>query len=149
MEKWIFAGLFLFLIVLDAAGDGLRDRKLKTIAGFLEFLLLFVLLGSMLFFQTLYWPLTLWPDQCVLLILAYTCLRYALFDVIYNLVAGNFYLFHIGYTKIFDRIHRKVIRWIIKKSWFGRLLSPPEDFFVFSVRVVALVLGFLLIKWSF
>lgn len=151
MEKWIFALLFVSLIVLDAVGDGLRDRKMKTIAGFFEFLLLFILLGSMLFFQTLYWPVTLWPDQCVLLILAYAVLRYALFDVIYNLVVGNFYLFHTGTrpTKVFDRIHTKVIKWIVRKSWFGQIIAPPEDIFVFVLKVSALILGASLIRWSF
>jgi len=149
MEKWIFAGLFIFLIVLDAVGDGLRDRKFRMVAGILETLLLTLLLSSMLFFQTLYWPVTLWPDQCALLILAYAVLRYALFDVIYNLVKGNFYLFTTGTTKLFDRIHTKIIDWIIRKSWFGKLLDIPEDIFLFTIKILALVLGFLLIKWSF
>ena len=149
MEKWIFAGLFLSLIVLDAAGDGLHDRKMRTIAGFFEFLLLTVLLGSMLFFQTLYWPVTLWPDQCALLILAYAVFRYALFDVVYNLVRGNFYLFDTDGTKVFDRIHNKLIKWIVRKSWFGQLVAPPEDVFAFVLKVLALILGVLLIKWSF
>lgn len=149
MEKWIFAGLFISLIVLDAVGDGLRDRRFKTVAGIFETLLLTLLLGSMLFFQTLYWPVTLWPDQCALLILAYAVLRYALFDVIYNLVKGNFYLFTIGNIKLFDRVHNKIINWLVNKSWIGEIILPPKDIFVFVLKGLALVLGFLLIKWSF
>jgi len=63
MEKLIFGLLFLTLIVIDAIGDGLRDITSKTIAKFLKNILFFILLGSMLFFQTLYWPVTLWPEQ--------------------------------------------------------------------------------------
>lgn len=143
MGKLIFGLLFLTLIVIDAIGEGCRDRKLKIIAGFLESILLFILLGSMLFFQTLYWPLILWPDQCILLILAYTSIRYALFDIVYNITIGSPYIFGISRTKTFDIIHKKIIKWL------GKLFDLPKNLLLLWIRAFALILGILLIKWSF
>jgi len=149
MEKLVFGLLFLTLIVLDAIGDGFRDRTLKTIAKLLKSILLFILVGCMLFFQTLYWPVTLWPDQCVLLILAYPFLHYALFDVVYNITIGYPYIFSMTEEGVFAKIREKVITWLLTKSWLGRRVNFPKDFSLLVIRFISLVLGVLLIKWAF
>jgi len=149
MEKLTWGLLFLTLIVLDAIGDGLRDRTLKAIARTLKSVLLFILLGCMLFFQTLYWPVILWPEQCVLLILAYAFLRLALFDVVYNITIGYPYIFWISGMGVFSKIHAKFINWLLTKSWLGKWLMISRDFFLLFLRLFALVVGALLIKWAF
>jgi len=145
MEKLVFRLLFLTIIVLDAIGDGFRDRALKTIAKSLKGLLLFILVGCMLFFQTLYWPVTLWPGQCVLLILAYAFIHFALYDVVYNIAIGYPYIFCMTGETWVDKICEKVINWLLTKIRF----KFSRDFFLLMIRCIALVWGVVIIKWAF
>ena len=84
------------LIILDALKDSFYDRGNKLIAGIIDM----VYLGMMICGVVMLSGAWLW-------ILIYVLLRYAIFDLVYNLIRG-LPVFYIGTTKPIDKLIRKV-----------------------------------------
>lgn len=118
----------LFLIIFEAVYEGLQIRGWKGIAGIIEFIYLAVIiiaffaytLNILFPFHTLTWmEVPLWKT-----LLGFVFLRFALFDLFWNISAGVS-LFYIGKTKYFD----KFWQWLIAKGriaiglvWFLRFI---------------------------
>jgi hypothetical protein len=106
----------VLLTVTEAVHEGLAQRyrngKLKNgwIPGVIEFAKL-VMIAAMipvyLFLGDYDWyviyPNRFWTMFFPRFIIGWLCIRYLLFDPIYNLCAGN-KIFHIGSVKLYDRI---------------------------------------------
>lgn len=102
--------IVLFLITAEAISEALYDNGSKTLSGIFEFIL-----KAVMTFVVLLWiygidspfryELPLWQ-----LIGGYLLLRFALFDVAYNLIRG-LPVFYIGGTKIYDQLWRKFFGW--------------------------------------
>ena len=104
----------LFLIIFEAVPDGLADRGKKALAGVLEsvYLIVITLVIFALFNGIILSKLALsLCDGYVIwrVLVGYALLRFAIFDLIYNLVRGNLPLSYIGTTKLFDRALNKII----------------------------------------
>jgi len=127
----------LFLIVSEAASEGLSLAGHKGIAGGIEFIFLAVVTFMMFSYTTGAYRiftrrntvLSLQPN--ILTVLGgYVLLRFAIFDVIHNLCAGV-PMFFIGTTKWYDRI------W----QWFFAWSNIPSDHFLFMFKLIALLIG--------
>lgn len=98
----------LFLILTEAISEGLRNRGRKDIAGVIELLyraaitlIVFAwFLGNVFVFEYR-------TDNYFVTIIGYVLLRFALFDIAYNLTIGEV-INHIGTTKFYDKLLRKV-----------------------------------------
>lgn len=118
------------LIIFEAVPEALCQRGNKTIAGVIEFfyraaftILLFagpVAIWYFSFYSTHYWYV----------ISGYILIRFAIFDLIYNLVAGNV-PFYIGTVKLSDKVQRVFFRWT--------KFSPEH--FMFMVKLLTLIIG--------
>jgi len=88
--------IIIILIVLDALKDSLYDRGAKTVSGVIDLIYLSVMIcGVVLMHGDWIW------------IVIYVCLRWSVFDIIYNLIRG-LPIFYIGTTKPIGRIIRAV-----------------------------------------
>jgi len=134
MNEWqvsiIYMVVFIVIIFLDAIGDALYDKHLKTLSGVIQTLLLtfFITCTCLVDADTLLWPIT-W-EGVIWLMVGYVCLRYALFDFVYN-VSRGLHPFYTGSTKLLD----KFWRW-----WFRRTLIPPVSWFLVT-RLLAFIFG--------
>ena len=115
--------LIVALVVLDAGRDALYDRGKKTLSGVIDLVYLTgMICGVVLLKGEWEW------------ILVYGCLRYILFDPIYNLLRGVqrpgcvAYLFYVGTTKPFDILLRKIF-------------NENVIHFLFITRLMALVVA--------
>ena len=134
MNEWqvtvIYYVVFLVIIFLDAIGDALYDEQMKTISGVLQTILLvfFVTCMCLVGTNTLLRPVTY--GGFVWLMTGYVCLRYALFDYVYNITRG-LHPFYTGSTKLLDSFWR----W-----WFRKTKIPAMLWFIVT-RLMAFVLG--------
>jgi len=122
-------GVFLFLIVTESVYEALKLRGKDTLSGVIEFFnraLTIVLLS--LFMDGWSWDLK--NDGAGYVIGGYVLLRFALFDVLYNLTAG-LPLFFIGKTKFYDLFWRK----------FFELTKFPESHFLWMFKLIALLIS--------
>lgn len=98
----------LFLILFEAISEGLRDKGHKAIAGVIELLYRAAItlvvfawfLGNVFVFEYR-------TDNYFVTIIGYVLLRFALFDIAYNLTIGEA-INHIGTTKFYDKLLRKI-----------------------------------------
>jgi hypothetical protein len=122
--------LALFLIVFESVYESLADSGRKTIAGVIEFIyragittIAFLWLADIQVFQVQY-------ENIYYIIGGFILLRFAIFDVIYNLIVGN-PIFKIGTTKLYDKIWNKFFAW----SKF------PKEHFLAMVKFLSLIVG--------
>lgn len=120
----------ILLILLEAIPEGLADRGLKTIAGVIEFvyramvtLIVFAWLIGFHLFHVEY-------ENLFYIIGGYLLLRFAIFDVVYNLIRG-LSIFYIGTTKLYDKV------W----QWFFKVTGFPKDQFFSMVKFIAILIG--------
>jgi len=121
--------IFLVLIITEAVYEALKLRGKDTLSGVIEFFnraLTIVLLS--LFMAGWSWDLK--NDGAGYVIGGYVLLRFALFDVLYNLTAG-LSLFYIGETKIYDKLWRKFFEWT----------RFPEGHFLWMFKFIALLIS--------
>jgi hypothetical protein len=98
------------MIVGEAAYEGLADREYRGIAGLIEFvhraietLLILAYIGGIYFFSIETKPF-------LEVVVGFLFVRYALFDVVYNLTVGK-EIFYIGFTKWYDKAWRWFFGW--------------------------------------
>jgi hypothetical protein len=109
--------------------EGLRDRGKKTLAGIIEFIYRAVItIAIFLWIKVMFYISH--DGNLYVLLAGYVLLRYALFDYIYNLCAGQT-LFFTGTTKLFDKF------W----NWFFRVTKFPKDHFFFMTKLIAFLIG--------
>jgi len=141
----ILLSIILFFTVLEAVHEGLAHRGMKKIAAAIEFVKLMGIPALVLF-----WPLLVndnldlkpyyadgwhfWRYLFVHVIIAWLCIRYAIFNPIHNLSAGYPFTY-IGTVKMTDRIER----WIFRNHLHANSFIWP--------RLIALLLGVGLILW--
>jgi len=88
--------IIIILIVLDALRDSLYDRGAKTVSGVIDLVYLSIMIcGVVLMKGDWIW------------IVIYVCLRWAVFDIIYNLIR-RLPIFYIGTTKPIGIVARRV-----------------------------------------
>ena len=88
--------LIPILIILDALKDALYDERRKYAAGLADMVFLSAMIcGVVLFHGDWTW------------IAVYVLLRYALFDLIYN-ITRRLSLLYVGTTKPYDKLIRKI-----------------------------------------
>lgn len=101
--------IFLILIISEALYEGLYDNGKKALAGVLEFFNRLLMVGMII----------LWLNgtdyefahrELWVLIGGYLLLRFALFDVVYNLMR-DLPVFYVGETKLYDKLWRKFFGW--------------------------------------
>jgi len=134
MKEWqvtiLYMGIFLVVIFLDAIGDALYDRKLKTLSGVLQSILLGFFVTCVCLMDA---PVILRPVDhagVIWLLVGYVCLRYALFDYVYN-VARDINIFYTGSTKLLDKFWR----------WWFRVTKIPAPHWFLMTRFMALLFG--------
>lgn len=124
----------LFLIILEAVPEALALKGHKTIAGAIEFVYrAFVTLvvymwamgvGHLNYGHNFYYAIG-----------GYLLLRFAIFDILYNLVAG-LPITYIGTTKLSDKFWK----------WFFKITHFPVGLFFGMLKFICLLIG---ITWSF
>ena len=88
--------IIIILIVLDALRDSLYDRGAKTVSGVVDLVYLSIMIcGVVLMKGDWIW------------IVIYVCIRWSMFDIIYNLIKG-LPIFYIGTTKPIGMVVRRV-----------------------------------------
>jgi len=114
----------LFLIVLEASFEGIKDGGNKQLSGIIEFiyravitLIILAWIRGLLIFNAD-------VDTYLIMIIGYLLLRFSLFDLIRNKFAGEKW-WYIGTTKLFDKIQR----WFFNKTkidyvTFYRFVKP-------------------------
>ena len=118
-----------FLIIFEAIPEGLKDNGRKMMAGFFQFIYLFII--SITIFSFLSGVCIPYEGKSLIkLIAGYGLLRYAIFDIIYNLSADN-EIFFVGSTKMYDKI------W----QWFFKVTKFPAAHFLWLTKIMALALG--------
>lgn len=123
MKKLTFLLVALFLIVFEAVPEGLALDGHKMIAGILEAVkLIGITLTVYAYFTVSYpekpysrWYLT-FNGGYWWLIAGYFLLRFGIFDIIFNLSAGQ-EMFFRGTTKVYDILMTKLGSW----GWFIQL----------------------------
>ena len=106
------------LVILEALWSGFYDRDKKTLSGWFQMGFLCAVLGVMLL------------DYTWLIVPAYILVRFALFDLVYNLIRGVDWWF-IGSTKPIDRF------W----QWFFFKTGFPINHFFFWTKLISLIIG--------
>ena len=133
----IYLALTLFLILFEAIPEGFYDRGWKTIAGVLQSVYLIVITLSLFCWITqttvIDWH---YSPYIIKIIIGYLFVRFAIFDIIYNLSRGNS-IFHIGRTKLYDRI----IGWIMTKFKVQIILYMWVKFILFVMGIAFLLQG--------
>ena len=122
--------VFVVIIFLDAIGDALYDKHLKTASGVLQSVLLGFFLLATCFFDS---PVILRAIDyagAIWLLVGYVCLRYALFDYTYN-ITRDLNIFYSGSTKLLDKF------W----GWWFRWSKIPAPHWFFMTRLMALLFG--------
>jgi len=118
----------LFLIFFESIPEALYDRGKKTLSGVLEFIYLIVVTFAV--FAVFNGVILINADTCLWRVLVgYALLRFAIFDVAYNLARGNSLLF-IGSSKLFD----KAQSWLILRFCINLTL-------IMFVKFIALLWG--------
>ncbi len=134
MTEWqatiLYMVVFLVIIFLDAIGDALYDKKLKTLSGVLQSILLGFFITCVCLFDSPAIIRAINYSGAVWLFVGYVCLRYALFDYTYNVVRG-LYIFYTGSTKLMDRF------W----NWWLQWSKIPDVHWFFMTRSMAFVFG--------
>ena len=102
------------LIILDALKDALYDERRKYLAGVVDMAYLSAMICGVVLLQG-DWA---W-------IAVYVLLRYALFDLIYNIIRG-LSLLYVGTTKPYDKLIRK-------------LFNENAIHFLFITKLMALI----------
>ena len=119
--------LALLLIVPKAVIDGLQLRGHKTIAGVIEFIYLaYTTLISLAWLYGMC-PTDPLKDYFWVTLVGFVLLRYGIFSIIFNLVAG-LKLSYIGNTKVFDIIG----------SYFVDRLKVSDSLILFSKAIATL-----------
>jgi hypothetical protein len=105
--------LALFLIIFEAVFEGLKIAGHHIAAEFVEATYLFVItVGLFCWFNNVksfeYKPI-------VKILIGYVLLRFAIFDVVWNLAAGQSWNYY-GVTKVYDKIMTELgsIGWLLK-----------------------------------
>ena len=97
----------ILLIAFEAIYEGLKARKFHIASEIVEFVYLFLITSvAFLWLLNITW-ITVWYIPAYKVIIGYIFLRFAIFDFIWNLSAGQS-LFYRGKTKLFDKIFAKV-----------------------------------------
>ncbi len=136
----ILLAIIILLTVLEAIHEGLVSRQEGSwVPGEIENIKLFIILSLIPVFiwyngydDYLVQPWKFWSLFLPKYIIGWVCIRYALFDIIYNISAGNKW-YYIGRVKLFDRLMRKFTKKI------------PRSYFSFWTRFLTLILGISLI----
>ena len=118
--------IFITHVVLDAWGDAFRYFKRYFFSHLFEALQVLCLL-FLLYVQVE-------PLSILYLIVAYGCIRFALFDPIYN-VSIKQNIMYIGDTSLYDKILGKIFN------------TPTKKSLMMGLRMVFLILGFWLIQY--
>ena len=122
--------LALFLIIFKATGDGLQQRGLKGIGGFINSiytavitLICFAYIGRLdtLGSYNFYYVWTL---------LGFLLLRFGIYDYIRNIAAGDS-LFYIGMTKWYDRFFR----------WFFKITRLDPIHALIMPKLISILIG--------
>lgn len=125
-------GLFLGHILMNAAGDAFYDSGLKSLAGIFYAVLAGItficIIGSVLDIPIRRWRVD-WAGV-IWLCAGYICLRYSLFDPVYNLLR-DLDPFYIGSTKLVDKF------W----TWFFNWTLWPAFHWFLVTRVMSLLFG--------
>jgi len=87
--------IYILSILLNAVGDGLNNRGIKTWGHLVNALFILLLILAPMFYSVTY-----------LYIICYILYRIALFDIVYNLARGNKW-WYIGNSNWWDRIWSK------------------------------------------
>jgi hypothetical protein len=137
----VLLATIVILTVFEAVHEGLVERGKKTIAGLIEFVKLAVIATLPVFYmgymdydyyysdwRHLFWFL-------VPYYIGWMCIRYAIFDFIHNAAAG-WNLYHIGTTKLYDRI----LSW-----WVDEKIATPRPRWFWITRTLLLAVGVSLI----
>jgi hypothetical protein len=109
--NWLSLFLSLFLIVFEAVPEALVLKGKKTLAGSIEFIY-----RAIVTLIVLAWAIGINNEHSVsggnfiFVIGGYLLLRFSLFDLIYNKIAGLPLTF-IGSTKISDKLWNRFFKW--------------------------------------
>ncbi|KKM01892.1 hypothetical protein LCGC14_1789890 [marine sediment metagenome] len=115
--EMIISLVLLLIVMLDAAGDALRLRKHQVISHMAEAVqvALWIAVWALFEFQVYY-------------IAMYILGRFIVFDLVFNLIAGN-KIFYIGESSLYGR----GLRWLAGK------VRQPVGLFISMPKLMALV----------
>lgn len=111
-------GLLIILVIINGLEDGFRDKGKKILAHMFNSLHIAGWFCMITFdFQWIY-------------VIQYVLIRFALFDVIWNLLV-NQSIFYIGYTSLYDKFWR----------WFEKWTKWPMNHFLFMIKLISLLIA--------
>jgi hypothetical protein len=113
----MISGLFVILVIINALEDGFRDSNKKVLAHLFNGL------------HIAGWIAMMYFDFSWVFVLKYVLIRFALFDVTYNLIRGN-KIFYIGTTSLYD----KFWRWLEHKK-------IPINHLLFWTKLISLLIA--------
>lgn len=102
-QLWLYFGLIVLSIALDAIGDALRDKRKLKLSHLFEAGMIAAFLALVLLYKDVRWQ-----DHLFLIVL-YIVNRIFLFDIIYNKVKGNS-ISYIGDNSYYDDFFKLVLK---------------------------------------
>jgi hypothetical protein len=116
--------LAIFLILFESAYEGFKTRSLDVLSEFIEgFYRLVVTSFAFLWLCDIAVPIVIDHVPVIKVLIGYILLRFAIFDVLWNLCAGMS-LNYIGNTKLYDKFLQKIRSlWGIGTIWFVRFVA--------------------------
>lgn len=114
----MISGLFVILVIINALEDAFRDNDRKILAHLFNTLHIAGWIGMIYF------------DFTWIFIIQYILIRFALFDVIYNLTRGQ-KIFHIGSTSIYDKFWKR----------FEKVTKFPMNHVFFWIKLISLLIA--------
>lgn len=119
----------ILLILFEAIPEALAMKGHKAIAGMIEFIYRAVVTAA-IFAWLLGYSIGMYGNNIYYVIGGYVLIRFAVFDIVYNKVAGLDWFF-IGTTKLSD----KFWQWFFKKTNF------PVGLFLGMLKFICLLIG--------
>lgn len=117
--KYIFFSILIFQIVFDALGDSTKNKFRQHFYQVMMIISLFMAFNLVLKFG---YEIDFWR-----IILGYVLLRYAIFDILYNVLSKLSWCY-IGNTSYYD----KVLKWITRD-----ILKVYPSHFFFLTKLIA------------
>ena len=122
INNLLIFGLLVILVIINGLEDGLRDKGKKILAHIFNSLHI----AGWMFFAYIFWGL----DFKLIYAFQYILIRFALFDLVWNLING-LPLFFTGTTSLYGKFWK----------WINNKLKWNSEHFLFWIKLISLLIA--------